>query len=363
MNSVLAPCRRPLHTVRKHDRRSARQARACAGSPDAAADALCWPGASGAGCSPTVAVVGAGAVGSTIAYALLMRGIASHVAIYDVNAKKVEAEVADLSHGLVFTPCGEAVSGGDSPEVCRGADVVVVTAGARQRPGQSRMALADSSVALVQELMPRLVEVAPDAVYVMVTNPVDVVTHAALRASGLPRARVFGSGTVLDSARLRHALAQRVGVAELSVHANIVGEHGDTEFALWSSATVGGVPLLQWHDANGGLGAAEREEIMRDVVSAAYRVIEGKGATNYAIGLATARIVGSVLRNEHRVLPVSTLVEDYHGISNVCLSVPTIVGRAGAGARLLVPMTDNERGQLHASATSIQETARRCGVL
>ena len=311
--------------------------------------------------TPTVAVVGAGSVGATTAYAALVRGSARRVALYDIDRAKVEAEVADLSHGLSFVPRGEIV-GGDDIEVCRGASVVVVTAGGKQRPGQSRMELAESTVGLVRTLMPQLLEVAPDAVYLLVTNPVDVVTQAALTVSGLPPARVIGSGTVLDSARLRHEIAARVGVAEQSVHASIVGEHGDSEFPLWSAASIGGVPLLEWERTTGRLGPAEREEIAEQVVTAAYRIIAGKGATNYAVGLAATRIIEAVLRDEHRVLPVSTWLEDYHGISDVCLSVPTLVGADGAGQRLGLPFPEDDRARLSASADSIRATARRVGL-
>ena len=309
---------------------------------------------------PTLAVIGAGSVGATIAYAALVRGTARHVVLHDVNAAKVEAEVLDLNHGLAFTPMGQ-VEGSDDIEVCRGARVVVVTAGAKQQPGQSRMELAESTLNLTRTLMPRLVEVAPDATYVMVTNPVDVVTTAALKVTGLPANQLFGSGTVLDSSRLRHAIATRLGVAVTSVHANVVGEHGDTEFPLWSSASVGGVPLLEWDALHGGLAEATREEIAEDVMRSAYRIIAGKGATNYAVGLAVCRIVESVLRAEHAVLPVSTWLPDYRGIRDVSLSVPTVVDHRGAGERLLVPMTDEEIGLLRRSADSIKATAQRFG--
>jgi L-lactate dehydrogenase len=309
---------------------------------------------------PTLAVIGAGSVGATIAYAALVRGTARRVVLHDINAAKVEAEVLDLNHGLAFTPMGQ-VEGSDDVEVCRGARVVVVTAGAKQQPGQSRMELAESTLRLTRAIMPRVGEVAPDATYVMVTNPVDVVTTAALKVTGLPPNQLFGSGTVLDSSRLRHAIATRLGVAVTSVHASVVGEHGDTEFPLWSSASVGGVPLLEWDAQHGGLGEDVRAEIADDVMRSAYRIIAGKGATNYAVGLAVCRIVEAVLRDEHAVLPVSTWLTDYHGISDVCLSVPTIVDSQGAGERLLVPMTDDELAQLRHSAESIQATARRFG--
>ena len=307
-------------------------------------------------------IVGAGAVGATLAYAALMRGAAKTVALFDVNAAKVRAEALDLSHGIQFVPMAHVV-GSDDLAVLEGSDVVIFTAGAKQKPGQSRLELAESTIAIVKEAMPRLVEVAPDAVHVMVTNPVDVVTYAALKVSGLPAERLFGSGTVLDSSRLRFLLAEQIGVATQSVHAYVVGEHGDSELPLWSSASVGSVPLLQWVGPDGThvLDESTQARIARDVVESAYRIIEGKGATNYAIGLAANRIVEAVVNDERRILPVSSLLDDYYGIGDVCLSVPAIVHAGGVGERVEVPMTEAELEGLRASAEAVRSTARRFG--
>ena len=199
--------------------------------------------------------------------------------------------------------------------------------------------------------------------HLIVTNPVDVVTYAALQVSGLPPARLFGSGTVLDSSRLRFLLAEHTGVAAQSVHAYVIGEHGDSELPLWSSASIGSVPLLQWRTPDGRIALDEeaRSRIATDVVQSAYRVIEGKGATNYAIGLAATRVIEAVLYDERRILPVSSLLDDYYGISDVCLSVPAIVHAGGVGDRIEVPMTDEELSGLRASAEAVRSTARRFG--
>lgn len=314
-----------------------------------------------------VAIVGAGSVGATLAYACLMRGAARTVALHDIDAAKVEAEVLDLAHGTQFMPMADVI-GSDDIEVCRDADVVVVTAGAKQKPGQTRLDLAESTVGLVRSLMPRLVEVAPDAVHVMVTNPVDVVTYAALKVSGLPPARVFGSGTVLDSSRLRYLVARHTGVAVQNVHAYIAGEHGDTEIPLWSSATIGSVPLEEWpglpgpDGVRGRLDATDRARIAEEVVTSAYKIIEGKGATNYAVGLAGSRIVEAVLGDEGRVLPVSSLLTDYRGISDVCLSVPSVVDRNGVEAHLDIRMSDEELAGLRHSAETLRGIARSLGL-
>jgi L-lactate dehydrogenase len=212
--------------------------------------------------------------------------------------------------------------------------------------------------------MPDLVRVAPDAVHLIVTNPVDVVTYAALKASGLPRERIFGSGTVLDSSRLRFLLAEHTGVAVQNVHAYIAGEHGDSELPLWSSATIASVPLLDWAalEGRGALGADDRQRIASDVVESAYRIIAGKGATNYAIALAASRIIEAVVNDERRILPISSLLDDYHGIGDVCLSVPTLVHAAGAGETVDVPLAEEELAALRRSAEAVRSTARQFGL-
>ncbi|GIG36953.1 L-lactate dehydrogenase [Cellulomonas pakistanensis] len=322
------------------------------------------PSARGSAARPTakVAVIGAGAVGATLAYAVLTRGAAREVVLHDIDTAKVRAQALDLAHGIQFLPMAHVV-GTDDLAACAGADVVVVTAGAKQQPGQSRIDLAGRTVGLVRTLMPRLAAIAPDAVYLMVTNPVDVVTYAALQCSGLPRAQVIGSGTVLDSSRFRLLVAQHVGVAVQNVHAYVVGEHGDTAVPLWSSATVGGVPLLDLEPLDGRepLTAARRDAIAHDVVHAAYEIIAGKGATNYAIGLAGSRVVEAIVDDEHRVMPVSTLVEDFRGIGDVCLSVPTVVSHDGAGPLLPTPMSDDELAALRRSADTLRDIARQTG--
>lgn len=307
-----------------------------------------------------LAIVGAGAVGSTMAYAALMRGAARHVALFDINKAKVEAEALDLGHGIQFMSMAEVV-GSDDIAVCADADVVMFTAGAKQKPGQTRTDLAEATINLVSKVLPSIVEVAPHAVYVMVTNPVDVVTYAALKISGLPPQQLFGSGTVLDSSRLRYLLARHTGVAVQNVHAYIAGEHGDTELPLWSSASIGSIPLLEWQGVGEGasLTGAVRDQIAREVVESAYRIIEGKGATNYAVALAGSRIIEAIIKDERRVLPVSSLLTDYHGISDVCLSVPSIVGSAGVLEQLPIPMSVDELSGMRASATAVREVAKR----
>src|SRR5512133_265590 len=309
-----------------------------------------------------VAVVGAGSVGATLAYACLVRGVGRTIALYDLNADKTRAEVLDLNHGLQFVPQATVV-GSDDAEVCRGADLVVITAGAKQKPGQTRLELAEANVALSRALVPRLLEVAPDAILLLVTNPVDVVTYAALKYSGLPPQRVFGSGTVLDSSRLRLLVAEHCGVAVQSVHAYVAGEHGDSEIPLWSSASIGSVPLLAW-DVPGRppLDAAARDEIVRRVIGSAGEIIRGKGATNYAVGLAAARIVEAVLRDQRQVLPVSSLLDGQAGIHDVCLSLPSIVDRLGVELVLSSPLSEDEVVGLRRSADTVRDVITSLGL-
>ena len=306
-----------------------------------------------------IAIIGAGAVGTAVAYACLMRGDARDIVLHDINKPKVEAEALDMAHGIQFTPSG-SIEGSDDVEIVRGADLVIVTAGAKQKPGQSRLELAGSTVDLMRKILPNLLNVAPEARFMFITNPVDVVTYAALKITGLPRNQVFGSGTVLDTSRLRYLVSRETGVATQNIHAYIAGEHGDSEVALWSSAEIGNVPLRHWGPTlSGRLFDTElREEIAKDVVNSAYKIIEGKGATNYAIGLAGSNIARAVLRDEQRVLTVSTLLEDWEGISDVCMAAPTLVGRDGAGRVLNPPLTLAERDGLTESATRLRQVAR-----
>jgi L-lactate dehydrogenase len=308
-----------------------------------------------------IAIVGAGSVGATIAYACMTRGVAKQIVLYDTNRAKVDAEVLDLNHGLQFVPMA-TIEGSDDVGITADADVVVITAGAKQNPGQTRLELAEANSRICRKLVPELMRLAPGAAILVVTNPVDVLTYVTLKLSGLPERRVFGSGTVLDSSRFRFLIARRCSVAVQNVHAYVAGEHGDSEIPLWSSANIAGIPLHEWAVmGHGRLDVRERAAIFENVKNAAQQIIEGKGATNYAIGLATARILEALLNDESRVLPVSSLLSDYRGISDVCLSVPCIVNAKGVDEALQVPMNDAEITGLRNSADRIREAIRLVG--
>ncbi|MBK9696606.1 MAG: L-lactate dehydrogenase [Propionibacteriaceae bacterium] len=307
-------------------------------------------------------VVGAGSVGTSIAYASLIRGSARQIALYDIDTKKVEAEVKDLSHGTQFTPTS-VVTGGSDISVVKDSSVIIITAGARQKPGQTRLDLAGINAKILADLVPKLLEHAPNAVLVLVTNPCDVLTVVAQKVSGLPVGRVLSTGTLLDTSRLRWAIAQQANVSLSNVHAAMFGEHGDTEFPIWSSASIAQIPIREWTDPDGKRIFTEEllAAIAYDTTHAAYEIIEGKGATNYAIGLAGARLVEAMLGNQNKIWPLSSTLTDYRGVSNVALSVPSLVGPGGIERVYEFPMDAHEIAMLKKSAAAIRTTLDAIG--
>jgi L-lactate dehydrogenase len=308
-----------------------------------------------------ISVIGAGAVGTATAYALLIKEVASDIVLYDIATEKVEAEVLDLAHGTLFTGSSR-ISGGSDINVTASSDLIIVTAGAKQKPGQTRLDLAATNVEILKKMLPELLAHSPNAIFLLVTNPCDVLAVVAQRITGLPANRIFASGTVLDSARLRWVIAERFKVSNNSVHAYIVGEHGDSEFSLWSQTRIGPVPITDWELTPGTvITQQELDQIALDVKNAAYRVIAGKGATNYAIGLSATRIAQAILTDSNDVLSVSSVLENYQGVSGVALSVPTIVNRQGAVRAVEVPMTKTEHAKFLASAAAIQQSLKTLG--
>lgn len=308
-----------------------------------------------------IAIIGAGSVGTTIAYSLMLQGLASRLTLIDVDRAKVDAEVKDLNHGLRFVP-SVRVSSGDL-SACSGAELVIVTAGAKQKPGQSRLDLAQTNLDIFRRMVPAIAEAAPHALVLVVSNPVDVLTEAAGRWHPGGPERVIGSGTVLDSSRFVTLIAERLGVNVRNVHAHIVGEHGESELALWSSAHVANIPLDQFAPPGGVvLSPVDQDDILRSVRTAAAEIIAAKGATNWAIGLATARIAEAILRDENAVLTVSRRLDHYHGISGVCLSVPCIVNRSGARVLTSLPLSDEERAGLWACADIVRQAGETVGL-
>ena len=303
-----------------------------------------------------VTVVGAGAVGSTFAFALAQSGLADEIALVDFFADLAKGQAIDLAQGVPFMPQVD-IHAGDERDYAD-SDIVVITAGAKQKPGESRIDLLKRNAGIVRDVALQVAKSGCRGVILVVSNPVDVLTRIALEAVGWDRSRVIGSGTVLDTARFRTALSKDCGVDARNVHGYILGEHGDSEFAAWSMTHVAGLKIDDYCFACGKCpdgGMRNRDEIVREVRESAYHIIGYKGATYYAIGLAMTRIAGAILRNERSILSVSIQLRGEYGIEGVCLSVPCIVGRAGVERILVSRLPEEEQALLQASAARLAE--------
>lgn len=301
-----------------------------------------------------VVIIGAGNVGATCAYALLLNGVASEIVLVDVARDRAEGEAMDLNHGMTFTPTAR-VWAGDYAD-CAGADIVVLTAGANQKPGETRLDLARRNAGVFRQIIPQIVAHTREAILVVTTNPVDVLTYVSLVESGLPPSQVIGSGTTLDSARFRYLLGERFHVDPRSVHGFIIGEHGDSQVPVWSHANIAGMRLDEFCRLNDcALEQKERDEIARTTRTAAYEIIRRKGATYYAIAAGLVRIIQAIVRDEHSVLSVSSLVQGRYGLDAVCLSLPSIVNRGGIARVLELALEPEEHAALAHSAGVIRE--------
>lgn len=308
-----------------------------------------------------IAVVGAGAVGASAAYAMMISGTSSEIVLVDVNQRKAEGEAMDLMHGAPFVRPVTVTAG--SYADCAGADLVVITAGAAQRPGETRLELVKRNTDIFGSIIPQITHAAPDAILLVVANPVDILTYVTMKISGLGPQRVLGSGTVLDTARLRALVGQHLQIDARSVHAYVIGEHGDSEVLLWSQATVAGLPLADFARQRGvAYDDAVRATIDYGVRRAAYEIIERKGATYYAIGLGVRTVVEAILRDHNTILPVSTLMTGQFGIDNICLSLPSVVDRNGVEVVLEPTMDDEELAAFRNSAAVLQEVASSVGL-
>ena len=304
-----------------------------------------------------VAIVGVGNVGATFAYTLLLSGLATEIVLVDVNRERAEGEAMDLVHGVPFAPPVRVWAGGY--EDCAGAIVTVITAGAAQRPGESRLELSRRNTAIFRQIVPAVARANPNGIIVVATNPVDVLTYETWRLSELPPGRVIGSGTILDTARFRYLLSEHFAVDPRSVHAYIIGEHGDSEVPVWSLANIAGMRLPAFCASQGRpYEPAMMGEIFRQTRDAAYEIIERKGATYYAIGAGLLRLVEAILRDQRTVLSVSSRIEGYYGISDVSFSLPTVLDRRGVVQPLRLELDDNERAGLQRSAEVLQATIR-----
>ena len=301
-------------------------------------------------------IVGAGQVGATTAYTLLISGLFSDLVLIDLNRDKALGEAMDIAHGMPLCPPAD-VRMGDYPD-CEGAEIVIITAGLSQKPGETRRDLTGKNIGVFRSIVPQIVKYAQDAILLVVTNPVDILTRETLRISGFPPERVIGSGTVLDTSRLKYLLGSHTGVDPRNIHAFILGEHGDSEFAAWSVTHIAGMDLNEYCAGCGNCaGSLDRETASRiedEVRRAAYTIIGLKGATYYAVALAVRRIVEAILRDEHSILTVSSLLTGQYGISDVCLSLPTIVGSKGIVSILPIPLNERELQSIRACAEAVR---------
>ncbi|MCD6237914.1 MAG: L-lactate dehydrogenase [Thermotogae bacterium] len=307
-----------------------------------------------------IVVIGVGAVGSTFAYTAQMAGIAEEIVLIDINNAKAEAEASDMSHAGSFLKPVDVHAGTYAD--CKDADIIVLTAGIAQSPGESRLALVERNAKICESIVDQIKKYGKDALILVVTNPVDVMTRIVLERSGFPPNHVLGSGTVLDSARFRQILSRYCKVDPRNVHAYVLGEHGDSEVPIWNHVRVAGIPLSDFlSGCDKEWDENDREKITQTVRNSAYHIIESKGATSYGVSQALLRIVEAYLRDEDAILTVSTMIQGQYGIEDVCLSVPCVINRTGISRIVEMPLEFSEKEQLLRSAEIIRETAKSVG--
>ncbi len=301
-----------------------------------------------------ISIIGAGSIGATTAFALLQKGIAREIVINDINQEKALGEVLDLIHGSALaSPCNVTLG---ALEDTKDSDIIIITAGVAQKPGETRLDLVDKNYKIFKSFVPTLAKLSPNAILLVVSNPVDILAYMTYKLSGFPKERVIGSGTVLDTTRLRSLLGKYFGVDGRIVQGYVLGEHGDSEFVPWSSLTIGNIPIekfsnqleIEWDSAT-------EKVIADDVKNAAYEVINRKGATAFSVAAVLARIVEAFLKDEKTILSVSTLLNDYYGVSETYLSVPTIVGKNGVEKVLNIEFSEDEKEKFISSANIMKE--------
>ena len=300
------------------------------------------------------AIIGCGFVGATTAFTLIEHGVFSELVLIDANNKKAEGEAMDLNHGIPFAKPVKVYAGNyDDLSDC---SLIIIAAGANQKPGETRIDLVKKNTAILKSIIPEITKRNKECILLILSNPVDILTYITLKISGFPKNKVIGSGTVLDTARLKYLLAEHLSVDSRNVHAFIIGEHGDSELAVWSSANISGIDLKDFCGLCGKCTTMENiYNLYNNVRESAYKIIDSKGATYYAIAMATLRIVECIVRDEKSVIPVSTLVEGEYGINDVCMGLPSIVGKNGVERILEIPLNKHEAENLLNSAREINE--------
>ncbi|MDE6672537.1 MAG: L-lactate dehydrogenase [Ruminococcus sp.] len=301
-----------------------------------------------------ISVLGAGNVGATIAYTFAVHGTCSDVVLVDINEAKAKGEAMDIRHGISFAHNIDITDG--TYDDIAGSDIVVVTLGMGRKPGQSRLDLMQNNVNIIKKVMPNVAKIAPEAIYVVVSNPVDILTYAILQCTDLKPSQVIGSGTILDSARLRSDIAEKACISPKSIHAYMFGEHGDTSFVPWSTTNIGGMNMFDyWTSTGRSLEELDTDTIEKNVRAAGGEVIKRKGATFYAIALSVNKICETIIRNANNILTVSTLTHGRYGIDDVCLSLPCIVNGNGIAGEVNPPLLDEELEKLRKSADTLKQ--------
>lgn len=299
-------------------------------------------------------IIGCGGVGATTAYTLVESGLFNEMVLIDIDKRKAEGEALDIGHGIPFTVPSDIYAGDYSD--LKDAYLVVVTAGANQMPGETRLDISAKNAKVFRQIIPEIVKYNSECILLIVTNPVDVLTSLALKLSGFPAGRVIGSGTVLDTARLKYLLGKKFNLDYRNIHAWMIGEHGDSELAAWSSATVAGLPVDEYCRQHGRTrDSLQLNEIYEEVRDSAYEIIDRKGSTFYAVAMAVKRIAQALVRDEHSILTVSSLAQGHYGISHVCIGLPTVLGVNGAEDIIEIPLNAQEREKLKESAAALSK--------
>ncbi|WP_341357717.1 L-lactate dehydrogenase [Rossellomorea sp. y25] len=308
-------------------------------------------------CTNKVALIGTGFVGSSYAFALLNQGIAHELVMIDLNKEKADGDARDLNHGLAFASPMK-ISAGDYSD-CKDADLVVITAGANQQPGETRLDLVEKNVKIFKNIVDSVMNSGFNGIFLVATNPVDILTYATWKFSGLPKERVIGSGTILDTARLRYLVGEHFDIDTRNIHAYIMGEHGDTEFPVWSHTTVGASHLSELIDLHQDDVQKQLDDIFVNVRDAAYHIIERKGATYYGIAMGLARITKAVFNNENSILTVSALLEGEYHQDDIYIGVPAIINREGIRKVVELPLNDKEKAQFAHSAETLKHVMKK----
>ncbi len=298
------------------------------------------------------AIIGAGGVGSTTAFTLVQSGLFNEIVIIDVNKNKAEGDALDIAHGIQFTN-PVSIYSGDYKDLAD-AYLVIVTAGANQMPGETRIDLINKNSSIFKKIIPSITEYNKDCILLIVSNPVDILTMLALELSGFPKERVLGSGTVLDTSRLRYLLSKKLEVDSKNIHAFIIGEHGDSELAVWSNADIAGIHIEEYCKNILGFCDINLEEILNEVRNSAYQIIEKKGSTFYGVAMAVKRIAQAIIRDEYSILPVSHFLNGEYGIKNVCLGIPSLICREGVKKIIPINLNEKEKTYLTESANKLK---------